>query len=286
MGAGRGIAVLGLGLFAGAARADVRPAGPPWTEVCQDFEKESFPLVFTGAQCQADFTAFFAEHTAAETHAWMKERRACFHEWAHFAWISFAQHSPKMAELAWRQQLFVTEQRLLGGTCADHACAVASVRTELGRAETLTIGAETQAHSRAFLDGVETDRKYEAQMNKAYAAVQPLCLYHLNLECVGALRQALDWMYPRMYAPDIVPAEHFTFSMVSFHRAVFADALTQKYAARLALQLLDAVERGARPAPLHETGLAAFAGDQERFWNFMIVYATRGAAWGAAWRTT
>jgi hypothetical protein len=94
-------------------------------------------------------------------------------------------------------------------------------------------------------------------------------------------------MYPRMYAPDGSAGEHFTFSMVSTYRSVFSDTLTQKYAARLAAQLIDAVEipgtKGAAALqPLYDRGLAAFEGDQDRFWDFMIVYATRGAAWAAA----
>lgn len=284
MGAGLRCLIVFAVVAATGARADDVPVGPPWTAVCQDFERDSFSLAFNNAQCQSDFETFFAAHSAAQTHAWMKERRLCFHEWAHFSWISFAQHSEKMAELAWRQQIYMADQRLLGGSCADHACAIQSVRSELARAETLTISETTRAHTAAFLDVVETNQKYEPQMTKAYAAVRGLCIYHLNVECIDALKQAFDWMYPRMYSPPIEPIEHFTFSMVAFYRKVFDDDLTQRYAARLALQLMDAVESGTMPANLYETGLTAFDGDLDRFWNFMIVYATRGAAWAAAWQ--
>lgn len=252
-------------------------------------EREGFSQAFESPACQADYEAYLSGHSAEETHAWMKAHRGCFHEWTGFAWIAFSQADTKTAEIAWRQQLHVGDQRLLGA-CGDHECEVAAVAAELARAETVEIGAATKAHTEAFLDEVALNQKYADRMTKAYGAVEGICLYHLSVECISALRQAFDWMYPRMYdAEGDVGIEHFTYSMLPFYREVFEDTLTQRYAARWAARLLDAVESGEFRNPrgmpaLFAMGRAAFAGDEDRFWKFMIVYATRGAGWATAHR--
>jgi hypothetical protein len=194
-----------------------------------------------------------------------------------------------MTRLAYQHQLYLVDDRLLHDTsCTDEACSAAHIEALLERGLTGEIGAEAAAATNAFLDAVEADTEYKDKMDKAYAAVTPICLLHADLGCVGAMRKALDWMYPHGYVLPDGSKEHTTFSMLAQYRSVFADATTQRYASDLALRVLHRLSRGDLGVDaddaLYGEGLDAFHGDVDRFWRFMVVYSTRGAAWATSYR--
>lgn len=253
--------------------------GPPWYDVCAPMEQHSFRQIFVSDQCHADFEEAFASLDVAALRLWMRESRGCFREWAHFSWLAFLRQDPKMARLAWEHQLAMIAERV-----------APDLETLLVRGTTGEIGAEAVQHTTAFLDEVERDQSFKEEMEQAYAAVTPICLYHLDTQCVGAMKKVLGWMYPRSYQLPGPPRESFTFSMVPFYREVFRDVTTLRAASRMALDLLNAIEDGGAtrapsrlvPSDVMTMGLAAFDGDEDRFWKFMIVYATRGAAWATA----
>jgi hypothetical protein len=263
-------------LASSKAIADAVPVGPPWTDVCAPMEHASFRQIFTSDQCQRDFDAAFATLDVTGTRAWMSDHRLCFKEWDHFSWLAFLKHDSKMARLAWEHQLELARERL------EEADVVAL----LERGTTQEISPEAVAHTRSFLDQVELDQSFKDEMDQAQAAVTPICLYHLDPQCISAMNKALGWMYPRSYKVPGPPVQWFTFSMLPEFRSVFSDTETQRSASRLALEARRLVETAPDERldadDLYSLGLRAFNGDADRFWRFMIVYATRGAAWATA----
>jgi hypothetical protein len=262
----------------GAALAqEERPAGPPWYDMCAPMEQSSLRLIFASDQCQADFDQAFESMELPELESWMREHRDCFKEWAHFAWVAFMKNDPKMARLSWDHQLYMAKELL-------HE----DVEPMLERGLTGEIGAEAAQHANAYLDLVEQNTSFQDVMNQAYAAARPICIYHANLiECPAAMKKALDWMYPHQYRETDPPLGTITISMVPFYRIVFTDTRTQVLASKLALRLLRRIEAG-EPAvdgpTLYAMGLEEFEGDADRFWRFMVAYATRGAAWATSYK--
>ena len=260
------------------------PTGPPWQETCDPMEQDSFREVFTSAQCETDFLDAVATLSTSNANAWMTQHRSCFHEWAHFTWLAFSRHDAKMAAVAWAHQLsLITERLATAPNCQDDACTAQAVDDLLTRGQTRAISEEAKAHTAEFLQSVTTSTKYDASMQKAFAAVTPICLYHLDVPCIGAMNKILTLMYPRSY---VWSGEGFTFSMIPIVKEIFGDDLMQKYATRLALDLLhSAPEIGGLPkdpSAIYTLGMRDFEGDSDRFWKFMMVYATRGAAWATA----
>lgn len=273
---------------AAVAQGDVAPQ-PPWQSVCAEAEAETLRHLFRTPECRAQFEDVFQSSDVASTHAWMIQNRSCIKEWAHFAWIAYAANEAKMADLAWLQQLYMTQERVgTLGTCADRSCLVQGVTATLERGEDTTIGDEAILHTNAFLDEVQQNTAFQEQMEKALAGVRPLCLLHLNLECSGAMTTALNWMYPRSYRLSREPPEAMTFSMLAATREVFTDTLTQKYASRMALHLLRAIEAGDYDSvggeAFYPMAERFFEGDYDRLWKFIAVYATRGAAWATGYK--
>lgn len=252
------------------------PSGPPWDDTCAPMEQPSFRQIFNSDSCAEEFEVAFAASSVAEMQTWMLDHKSCFHEWAHFSWLAYLRHDVKMAELAWRHQITMLETRLGEST-----------RMLLERGLTGQIGDEARQHTSAFLNEVEKNTSFDMQMQKAKDAVTPLCLLYFDALCIGAMNRTLDLMHPRSFRLDVKPREYFTFSMIPVYRELFADAKTQKYASRLALEILDRLKADSGPKSgetLYELGLKAFAGDIDRFMKFMIVYATRGAAFATAYQ--
>jgi hypothetical protein len=261
----------------------------PFTAMCTAAEETTLPQIFKTPACNAQFDAVYAANDVAATHAWMVDNRLCFKEWAHFSWLAYAANQRKMADLAHHHQLYLLRERgMAGESCDTHSCLVEDVDQTLARAETTAISAEAMAHTDAFLDIVEQNTAFAEKMESAFAAVRPLCLLHFNLECIGAMNQALTWMYPRSYRLSADPPENLTYSMLTFTREVFKDDRTQKYAAHLARDLLRAIESEEYLAPdfldFYSLAVQAFDEDYDRLWKFLAVYATRGAAWATGYQ--
>jgi hypothetical protein len=246
-----------------------------------------FRNIFESDACEAEFLQVSQHASRVEDiHDWMLSNRSCLHEWAHFSWLAPFRNDEKTIQLSLYHQLYMVKTRLMDGqSCTGDGCLLKEVTTELQKGLTTEVDADSVATTNAFLDKVETNTAFKAQMDKAYDAVKPMCAYHANLECVPALKLALDWMYPRSFRLDVTPKEYFTVSMIPFYRKFFADTKSQKYASRFALTLLDAVAKRMTllPESFYQMGLKSFEGDQERFWQFIVVYATRGAAWATAY---
>jgi hypothetical protein len=264
---------------------ETAPIGPPWTAMCESMDKPYFALAVPEAGCRQQFLGVYnSTEDLDQIHSWMKEHRSCFKEWAHYSWMGAFYNDLKMAELSWLHQLYFADLRLQDDTiCSDRSCYAESVRSLVESGLDGSISPEAVQYTNQFLDIVEQNTAFDDEMKKAFDSVTPLCLYHMNTQCIRAMKQALTWMYPRSYKLNNTPPESITFSMLGFYREVFRDSQTQKFASQWALHLIDIIENKSYAdgelESLYEMGLRFFEGDQDRFWKFMIVYSTRGAAW-------
>jgi hypothetical protein len=265
------------------------PPGPPWHSTCNELSEKGFGLAFTSDGCKAEFLAVFQQGNLEGTHAWMKQNRTCFKEWAHFSWLAYERNDPQMAALGWYHQLYILNERLgAGAECENLECHQDQARSIVQAGTSGQIGSAAVAHTTAFLNDVRKNEKFKRQMDRAYANVTPICLYHGNLECRSAMRRLLDLMYPRSYQLQTVPVENLTFSMVDTFERLFTDTQSQRYASAFALKIMDEINNGTFARidgpKFFEMGLDAFNHDSDRFWDFITVYATRGAAFATAYQ--
>jgi hypothetical protein len=270
------------------AVADLQPA-PPFYDACRGLESSSFRQAFTSEQCRAEFNDKFANSTSAQMVDWMRGNRSCMREFAHFTWIAAVVDDLKMADIGLLQQSSVALERLYPEyDCVGSECGLEKLRVALESSRGSIISSETQNHTNAFLDMVEEDQKFKPMMDKAYSSVNAVCLYHANLECPRAMRQALDWMYPRSYSVNELTKESMTYSMLRFYREVFLDSRTQDYLIELAVRVIDQMieyqNGGKEPQALFELAAEIFGDDVEKMWLAMAVYATRGAAFATGYK--
>jgi hypothetical protein len=263
------------------------PKGPPWNQMCEEFSGNGIRPIFASDACQEEFLDVYHRLSREkDIHTWMLEHRSCLHEWAHFSWLAVFMNEEKMSRLAWYHQMYLAKSRFLGGnSCDGDSCNADAVRAALQIGLTTEVDQAAIDHTNEFLDKVKQDTAFKDKMDKAYRAVDAICLYHGNFECKAAMKSALDWMYPHSYKLGSIPEETITFSMIETTRSVFTDTKIQKYASRFALELMKQIENRNThlSESFYEMGLKAFDGDAERFWRFIVVYATRGSAWATGY---
>jgi hypothetical protein len=266
-----------------------QPPTPPFYESCLGLESASFRQAFTSDECKSKFESEFAQSTSAQMVDWMRGNRQCMREFAHFSWIAAVVDETKMAEVALLHQASIALERLYPElNCDGSDCGLKEFRQAIAASRGTTISAKTQQHTNAFLDVVESDQKFKPMMDKAYSSVNVICLYHTNLECPRAMRQALDWMYPRSYSLSEATKESMSFSMLKFYREVFLSEPTQDNLIELALRVIDQIEQrklsNVEPIAFFELATEVFGADIDQLWLAMTVYATRGAAFATGYQ--
>jgi|GEM_PF-1577173 len=275
-----------LSLF-GMAHAQEYPRAP-FFAACENMEASSFSRIFSNSSCEQEFISTLSTSTSAEVVRWLRSKRTCVREFAHFSWLAATVIDAKLQSVSWLQQLTLIGERLFPEkVCPDGVCNEQVIESYLTAMRGQPISDETKKHTNDFLAVVEQDQKFKPMMDKAYEAVIPICAYHSSLGCQSAMRWLLDQMYPRSYSTIINGyKESFTFSMVPSYRKVFTDELTQDRiiaAALIALQLSrQNLDRQTNHSVFFDIMASAFVGEEQRLWDVLTVLATRGAAWATA----
>lgn len=223
---------------------------------------------------------------ATEVVTWLGMKKACMRGRPLMPWLSFMIPSEKIAKVAWLYQLYLTSEtmNLSRGRYFQSARFqdyFQSVRNLLVKGQTAQVTEASKAYTARVQASAKQNKDYKKMMDEAYGNVNALCLYHKSLQCRKALKQALDWMYPREIRNSKFRWTG-TFSLVDHYGYVFNDSKTMQYASNLALYLLDFVGSGRsqrmKIPEFYELGVKFFQGDMDRFWTFMGFMATRGSS--------